>query len=168
MIDKTAIIDERAMIGENCNIWINTQIRENARIGNHCTIGKDVYIDHDVIIGNGCKIQNSVSIFYGVTIYDDVFIGPHVCFTNDKVPRAFNQEWQVSPTVVLSGASIGANTTLICGITIGEYAMIAAGSVVTHDVAPFSLVIGNPARHIGYVDKAGHRVNRQPCKDNKR
>ncbi|WP_163834070.1 acyltransferase [Spartinivicinus ruber] len=161
-IAENVSIGEFVVIGENSKIWINAQVRENAKIGARCIISKDVYIDHDVTIGNGCKIQNGVSVFYGVTIHDDVFIGPHVCFTNDKVPRAFSQEWQVTPTVVYRGASIGANATIICGITIGEYAMVAAGAVVTKDVAPFSLVIGNPACHMGYVDKTGNRVKAKP------
>lgn len=166
VIDKSATIGERVSIGENSKIWINTQIRENAQIGAHCTVAKDVYIDHDVIIGNGCKIQNGVSVFYGVEIHDDVFIGPHACFTNDKVPRAFNQEWQMIPTIIHKGASIGANATIVCGVTIGEFAMVAAGAVVTKDVEPFSLVVGNPARHISYVDKAGNRIeNNHPPKE---
>ena len=118
-----------------------------------------MYIDHGVQIGNRCKIQNSVSVYCGVTIGDDVFVGPNVSFTNDKVPRAFNTGWKITPTVVMNGASIGANSTLVCGITVGEYAMIAAGSVVTRDVAPFTLVMGNPARPVARIDKAGNKIN---------
>jgi acetyltransferase-like isoleucine patch superfamily enzyme len=117
-----------------------------------------VYVDHAVRIGNHCKIQNSVSVYHGVTVEDDVFVGPNVVFTNDKVPRAFNSEWKITPTLVKQGASIGANATIICGITIGEYAMVAAGSVVTRDVAPFTLVMGNPARLVARIDKAGNRI----------
>ena len=157
-IHPTAHISEKAEIGAGCKIWINVQIRENAQIGQNCIISKDVYIDHAVKIGNGCKIQNSVSIYHGVEIGDDVFVGPNACFTNDKVPRAFNTEWQVTETHVGTGASIGANATIVCGVRIGEYAMVAAGSVVTKDVPPFTLVAGNPARPVGMIDKAGNRV----------
>lgn len=158
IIHPTATVDTRAEIGAGSRIWINVQIRENAKIGSGCILSKDVYIDHAVTIGNGCKIQNSVSVYNGVTIGDEVFVGPNACFTNDKVPRANNPDWSVTPTFVKNGASIGANATIVCGITIGEYAMVAAGSVVTKDVEPYSLVMGNPARHVGYVDKAGNRV----------
>ena len=158
IIHPTASVDARADIGPGSRIWINVQIRENAKIGTGCILSKDVYVDHAVTIGDRCKIQNSVSVYNGVTIGDDVFVGPNACFTNDKVPRANNPDWFVTPTLVKSGASIGANATIVCGITIGEYAMIAAGSVVTKDVAPYSLVMGNPARHVGFVDEAGNRV----------
>ena len=157
-IHPTANIHCSASIGEGTKVWINVQIRENAKIGNGCIISKDVYIDHEVKIGNNCKIQNSVSVYNGVTIQDDVFIGPNVAFTNDKVPRAFNVDWKITPTIVKNGASIGANATIICGITIGEYAMVAAGSVVTRDILPYTLVIGNPARPISKIDQAGNRL----------
>lgn len=160
IIHPTASVDPRAEIGSGSRIWINVQIRENAKIGSSCILSKDVYIDHAVTIGNACKIQNSVSVYNGVTIGDEVFVGPNACFTNDKVPRANNPDWSVTPTQVNSGASIGANATIVCGITIGEYAMVAAGSVVTKDVEPYSLVMGNPARHVGFVDKAGNRVEK--------
>jgi UDP-2-acetamido-3-amino-2,3-dideoxy-glucuronate N-acetyltransferase len=160
IIHPTAAVDARAEIGSGSRIWINVQIREHAKIGSGCILSKDVYIDHAVTIGNACKIQNSVSVYNGVTIGDEVFVGPNACFTNDKVPRANNPDWSVTPTMVQNGASIGANATIVCGITIGEYAMVAAGSVVTKDVAPYSLVMGNPARHVGYVDKAGNRVEK--------
>lgn len=157
-IHPTANVSPGANIGANTKIWINVQVRENAEIGENCVISKDVYIDHAVRIGNNCKIQNSVSVYNGVTIDDDVFVGPNACFTNDKVPRAFNADWKVTPTSVKSGVSIGANATIVCGITLGEYAMVAAGSVVTKSVAPYTLVAGNPAREIGKIDKAGNRV----------
>lgn len=161
IIHPTASVDSRAEIGAGSRVWINVQIRENAKIGAGCILSKDVYIDHTVTIGDRCKVQNSVSVYNGVTIGDDVFVGPNACFTNDKVPRANNADWSVTPTLVKSGASIGANATIICGITIGEFAMVAAGSVVTKDVAPYSLVMGNPARHVGFVDEAGNRVEKQ-------
>jgi len=157
-IHSTANVDPRATLGRGTKVWINVQIREGARIGADCIISKDVYVDHDVVMGNGCKIQNGVSLYHGVTIEDDVFVGPNACFTNDKVPRANNTAWNVTPTRVCRGASIGANATIVCGIEIGEYAMVAAGSVVTKDVPAFALVMGNPARVAGQVDKAGNRI----------
>jgi len=157
-IHSSASVDDRAEIGTGTKIWINVQVREGARIGRDCILSKDVYIDHDVAIGDECKVQNSVSVYKGVTIEDGVFVGPNACFTNDKVPRAQNPDWTITPTLVRRGASIGANATIVCGITIGKYAMIAAGSVVTRDVPDFALVMGNPARIVGRVDEAGNRV----------
>ena len=157
-IHKTADVSSESKIGDSTKIWINSQIREESQIGSNCIISKDTYIDTHVKIGNNCKIQNSVSIYQGVTLEDDVFVGPNVCFTNDKVPRAFNIEWKITPTLVKKGVSIGANATIICGITIGKYAMIAAGSVVTKDVESYSLVMGNPAKHYSYIDKMGNKV----------
>jgi acetyltransferase-like isoleucine patch superfamily enzyme len=162
IIHPTAIVDSRARIGPGSRLWVNVQVREGAAIGAGCIIGKDAYIDHDVTIGDSCKIQNSVSIYQGVTLEDEVFIGPNACFTNDKVPRAFNANWTVVPTKVRHGASIGANATIICGVEIGEFAMVAAGSVVTKSVEAYALVAGNPARPVGYVDRMGNRVERRP------
>ena len=160
-VHPTAHVDAGVEIGAGTQVWINVQIREGARIGEDCVLSKDVYIDHKVTIGDRCKIQNSVSVYHGVTIEDEVFVGPNVCFTNDKVPRANNPDWQVTPTLVRRGASIGANATVVCGITIGEFAMVAAGAVVTRDVAPYALVMGNPARPVGRVDESGQRVDRK-------
>ena len=157
-IHPSAVIDSRAKIGEGSKIWVNVQIRENAVVGKFCNVGKDVYIDRNVTIGSGCKIQNAVSIYDGVTIEEDVFVGPHACFTNDKLPRAFVADWKITRTLVKKGASIGANSTIVCGITIGEYAMIAAGSVVTHDVEPYTLVMGNPARAVSKINQRGERT----------
>ena len=157
-IHATANISSDVKIGEGTKIWINSQIREKSEIGDNCIISKDTYIDTQVKIGNNCKIQNSVSIYQGVTIEDDVFVGPNACFTNDKVPRAFDPEWKITPTLVKKGSSIGSNATIICGVTVGEYAMIAAGSVVTKNVEPYSLVMGNPAKHYTYIDKMGNKI----------
>lgn len=157
-IHPTANVSIEAKIGNGTKIWINSQIREKSEIGINCIISKDTYIDTEVKIGNNCKIQNSVSVYHGVTIEDDVFVGPNACFTNDKVPRAFDPEWKITPTFVKKGASIGANATIVCGITLGEYCMVAAGSVVTKDVESYSLVIGNPAKHYSYVDKMGNKI----------
>ncbi len=161
-IHPTANVSEYSKIGDGTKIWINSQIREKSEIGTNCIISKDTYIDAEVKIGHNCKIQNSVSIYHGVTIEDDVFVGPNACFTNDKVPRAFDPEWKITSTLIKKGASIGANATIVCGITIGEYAMVAAGSVVTKDVEPYSLVIGNPAKHYSYIDKMGNKIKGKP------
>jgi UDP-2-acetamido-3-amino-2,3-dideoxy-glucuronate N-acetyltransferase len=158
-VHPSAHVEQNARVGSDTKIWINVQIRENVEIGNSCIISKDVYIDHSVKIGNRCKIQNSVSIYNGVTIGDDVFVGPNAVFTNDKVPRAFNSDWKITPTTVMNGASIGANATLVCGIEIGEYAMVAAGSVVTKNVPSHALVMGNPAKIVGSVCMCGRRLD---------
>jgi UDP-2-acetamido-3-amino-2,3-dideoxy-glucuronate N-acetyltransferase len=157
-IHPSANVHPKAIVGDGTKIWINVQVRENAQIGKNCIISKDVYIDFEVKIGDECKIQNSVSVYNGVTIDSKVFVGPNVSFTNDKIPRAFNKEWKVTPTLVKQGASIGANATIVCGITIGEFAMVAAGAVVTKDVAPFALVAGNPAVQIATIDESGNRI----------
>lgn len=158
-IHPSASVSESAKIGAGTKVWINVQIREQAEIGTDCIISKDVYIDHAVKIGNRCKIQNSVSVYNGVTIEDEVFVGPNVAFTNDKVPRAFNADWKITSTLVQRGASIGANATVVCGITIGSYAMIAAGSVVTKTLPSHALVMGNPAKIVGYVCSCGNRLD---------
>lgn len=157
-IHETACVDPRARIGEGTRIWMNAQVREDAVIGVNCIISKDVYVDQMAVIGDSCKVQNGCNIYYGVEIESEVFVGPHVVFTNDRIPRAFNKDWIASPTLVKHGASLGANVTVRCGITIGEYAMVAAGSVVTKDVEPYSLVMGNPAQHVAYVDRDGNRL----------
>ena len=158
----TANVSDNAYIGAGTKIWQNVQIREGVIIGKNCNISKDVYIDFNVAIGNNCKIQNGVSIFHGVTVEDDVFVGPNATFTNDKVPRAFNMDWSVVPTLIKKGASIGANATIVCGVTIGEYAMVAAGAVVTKDVEPYTLVLGNPAKFYSYIDKMGNKIDYNP------
>lgn len=157
-IHPSANVSNKASIGTGTKVWINVQIRENVQIGEACILSKDVYIDHAVKIGNRCKIQNSVSIYNGVEIGDDVFVGPNACFTNDKVPRAFNVDWKITTTRIENGASIGANATIVCGIVVGEFAMVAAGSVVTKDVPPYTLVIGNPARAVARIDREGNRI----------
>jgi acetyltransferase-like isoleucine patch superfamily enzyme len=157
-IHNSAIVSDDAKIGKGTKIWVNAQIREESKIGENCIISKDTYIDRGVQIGNNCKIQNGVSIYSGVVVEDDVFIGPNATFTNDKIPRAFNSKWKITPTIIKKGASIGANATIVCGVTIGEYAMVGAGAVVTKDVKPFSLVVGNPAKHQYYINKMGNRV----------
>ena len=145
-IHKSAEISRNSSIGKNTYIWINAQIRENAKIGKNCVISKDVYIDKNVKIGDDCKIQNSALIYDGVTIKDNVFIGPGVVFTNDYFPRADSKKWKIKKTIVESGASIGANSTILCGIKIGKKSMIAAGSVVIDNVKNYELFAGNPAK----------------------
>lgn len=165
-LHPTAEVSEGAQIGEGTSIWHQAQIREAAAIGRNCVIGKGVYIDVAVSIGDNVKIQNYATLFHGVTIEDGVFIGPHVCFTNDFRPRAINSDgslksadnWVVSPTLIQHGASLGANSTIICGITIGRWAMVGAGSVVTRDVPDYGLVWGNPARLQGFVCPCGERL----------
>jgi len=157
-IHPTAEVSENAIIGEGTFIWNQAQVRENVTIGRKCIISKDVYIDTSVIIGNNVKIQNGVSVYHGVTIEDDVFLGPHMAFTNDLYPRAFISDFKVYSTLVKKGASIGANATILCGITIGEYSMIGAGAVIIGDVPPYDLVVGEPGRIIGFVDKNGQKL----------
>ncbi|MEI7792461.1 MAG: acyltransferase [Candidatus Berkelbacteria bacterium] len=165
---ETADVSEKAEIGSGTKIWNYAQIREGVKIGADCILGKNVYIDSNVRIGNKCKIQNNVSVFHGVTIEDGVFVGPHVCFTNDKNPRAIDEsgnlksadDWDVSEISVGYGVAIGANSTILPGVSIGEFALIGAGSVVTKDVASYNMVFGNPARVHGIVDKAGKLVKK--------
>lgn len=157
-IHEGSHVSPDAEIGEGTKIWINSQIREKAIIGPGCIISKDTYIDTQVRIGARVKVQNGVSIYHGVTVEDDVFIGPNATFTNDLVPRAFNPDWKITPTHVKRGASIGANATIVCGTTIGKYAMVGAGAVVTKDVPDYALVVGNPARIIGTVCECGQRM----------
>lgn len=160
---KTAEVSSLAKVGENTKIWMNAQIRERANIGRNCNIGKNVYIGAGVKIGDNVKIQNNTSVFEGLSIEDGVFIGPHVVFANDKYPRAIKDDgsikkiidWKMEKSLVKYGASIGANATILPGITIGEYAMVGAGAVVTKNVPDFALVIGNPAKIVGKVDKNG-------------
>ena len=157
-IHETATIEQNVKIGEKTRVWQHVQIRPDAVIGKNCSIGKNVFIDRGVIIGNNVKIQNGVNIYSGVIICDDVFLGPDSVFTNDLQPRAFLDDWKITKTILRKGCSIGANATIVCGNVIGAYSMVGAGAVVTQDVAPFSLVMGNPARIIGMVCKNGHRM----------
>lgn len=167
-IHPSAEVSPEAVIGPGSSIWNQAQVRERARIGAGCVIGKNVYVDFDVVIGDNVKVQNNVSLFHGVTVEDGVFVGPHVCFTNDRVPRAVNPDgtpktdadWEVSPILVRRGAALGANSTILPGITIGRWAMIGSGSVVTRDVADHELVAGNPARRLGSACSCG-----QPLRD---
>jgi len=158
-IHRTAEIHSNAVLGRETKIWVNVQIREKASVGKKCVISKDVYIDKNVKIGNYCKIQNSVSIYDGVKICNKVFIGPNVSFTNDRYPRAFQKEWKITKTIINDGVSIGANATIVCGVNIGRYALIAAGAVVIDDVPPFTMVAGNPAVIKYKINKYGKKIN---------
>ncbi len=160
-IHPTAVVEDDVVIGEGTRIWHFVHIRKGARIGRNCNIGKGVYIDSNVVIGNNVKIQNFVSVYRGVTLEDDVFVGPHATFTNDLFPRSFVKDWKIVPTLVKRGASIGANATIVCGVTIGSYAMIGAGAVVTKDVPDFGLVYGNPARLKGFVCYCGRPLREE-------
>ena len=168
MIHPTADISKKAKIGQNTKIWHEAQVREDAEIGSNCIIGKGVYIDKGVKIGNNVKIQNRASIYHGASIEDGAFIGPHVCLTNDKHPRAITPEgslktdddWVVSKILVKKGASIGAGSVILPGIQIGEFAMIGAGSVVTEDIPGYALAYGNPARLKGFVCKCGNKTSK--------
>ena len=160
-VHKSSYIDENVSIGDDTKIWHFSHVQSKSKIGKNCSIGQNVNIGNNVIIGNGVKIQNNVSVYEGVELEDFVFCGPSMVFTNIKLPRSeFPQRGKefYAKTIVKRSASIGANATSVCGVTIGEYALIGSGSVVTKDVPPYSLVIGNPGRVVGKVDKKGNRI----------
>ncbi len=157
---ETAVIDEGCQIGEGTKIWHFSHVMTGAVIGKKCNLGQNVVVSPQVILGDNVKVQNNVSIYTGVICEDDVFLGPSMVFTNVINPRsAVVRHDQYQKTLVRKGASIGANATIICGNTIGEYAFIGAGAVVNKDVRPYSLVVGNPARHIGWMSEYGHRLH---------
>jgi UDP-2-acetamido-3-amino-2,3-dideoxy-glucuronate N-acetyltransferase len=157
---ETAVIDPGATIGMGTRIWHFTHIMTGAVIGENCNLGQNVMVESGVVLGNNVKVQNNVSIYTGVICEDDVFLGPSMVFTNVINPRsAIIRKHEYRQTLVSKGASIGANATVICGHTIGEYAFIGAGAVVTKDVKPYSLVVGNPARHVGWVSENGYRLS---------
>ena len=159
---ESSIIDYPVTIGKNTKIWHFSHIQSNAIIGEGCSLGQNVNIGNNVKIGNYVKIQNNVSVYEGVELEDYVFCGPSMVFTNVKLPRSeFPQRGSshYSKTLVKKSASIGANATIVCGVTIGEYAMIGSGSVVTKDVPPYTLVVGNPARIVCEIDKTGNKKN---------
>ena len=173
-IHPTAEVADSASIGDSSSIWHHCQVRPGVKIGRNCILGKGVYVDADVSIGDNVKIQNYVSVYNGVTLEDGVFVGPHVCFTNDMRPRAINvdgslkdaTDWVLSETLVKKGAALGANSTIRCGITIGEWAMIGSGSVVTRDVPDYGLVFGNPGRLRGFVCPCGAQLEKESIQGN--
>ncbi len=154
-IHPSAEVHASAAIGSGTRIWHWVHVREDVRLGCDCVLGQGVYVDRGVTVGDRVKLENGVSVFAGVTIEDDVFVGPGATFTNDRYPRADGGTWQVLPTAVRRGASVGANATIVCGVTLGEWCMVAAGAVVTHSVPPHTLVAGNPARPRGRVCRCG-------------
>lgn len=165
-VHPTSVLEETVTIGPGTKIWLFCHLLAGAAVGSHCNIGQNVVIDSDATVGNRCKIQNNVSLYKGVTLEDDVFCGPSMVFTNVYNPRAEIRKMnQARPTLVRKGATIGANATIICGNTIGRYAFIGAGSVVTKDVPDYALVVGNPARQIGWVCRCGERLTQElDCK----
>jgi len=156
---ETAIVDAGVEIGSGSKIWHFAHVLSGSKIGANCNLGQNVMVGPNVRIGNGCKVQNNVAVYEGVTLEDDVFCGPSMVFTNVLLPRAHvSRRSEFLPTLIKRGASIGANATIVCGHTIGSYAMIGAGAVVTRDVPDFALMIGAPARRIGWVSRSGERL----------
>jgi UDP-2-acetamido-3-amino-2,3-dideoxy-glucuronate N-acetyltransferase len=159
-VHPSAIVDDKVSIGDNTKIWHFSHVLSGSKVGDNCNIGQNVVIGPDVNIGNQCKIQNNVSVYKGVTLEDDVFCGPSMVFTNVYNPRAFIRRMdEIKPTLIKKGASIGANATIVCGVTIGRYALVGAGSVVKKDVEDYSMVAGNPARHIAWICECGYKLD---------
>ena len=159
-VHETSIIDKSVLIGENTKIWHFSHIMKNAKIGSNCTFGQNTHVGPEVIVGNNCKIQNNVSLYKGIILKNNVFCGPSCVFTNVLNPRAeFERKDEFKETVVRNGATIGANVTIICGITLNEYCLIGAGSTVTKDVPAYALMLGSPTRRAGWVSKAGYKLN---------
>ena len=157
---ETAVIDEGCVIGDGTKIWHFSHIMPNCKIGEKCNIGQNVVVSPEVMLGRNVKVQNNVSIYTGVICEDDVFLGPSMVFTNVINPRsAVNRRGQYARTIVRKGASIGANATIVCGNNIGEYAFVGAGAVVTKEILPYALVVGNPSKQIGWISEYGHRLN---------
>ena len=160
MIHETAIVDEGAQIGSGSRIWHWVHVCSGAKIGQNCSLGQNVFVGNKVVIGNNVKIQNNVSVYDNVTIKDNVFCGPSMVFTNVYNPRsAISRKEEYRPTLIKSGVTLGANCTIVCGVTIGEHAFIGAGAVVNRDVKPFALVVGNPARQIGWMSLFGEQLD---------
>jgi UDP-2-acetamido-3-amino-2,3-dideoxy-glucuronate N-acetyltransferase len=159
-VHPTAVIDDGCEIGSGVKIWHFSHIMPGCKIGDNCNIGQNVVVSPKVVLGNNVRVQNNVSIYEGVICEDDVFLGPSMVFTNVINPRsAVSRKEEFKKTIVKKGASIGANATIVCGHDIGEYAFIGAGAVVTKEVAAFSLVVGNPARHVGWMSEYGIKLN---------
>ena len=157
---ETAIIDDGATIGNNCRIWHWVHICSGAKIGNDCSFGQNVFVGNEVIMGTNVKVQNNVSIYDNVTLENDVFCGPSMVFTNVFNPRAgVNRKDEYKDTLIKQGATLGANCTIVCGVIIGKYAFIGAGTVVTKDVSDFALVVGNPAKQIGWMSEYGEKLD---------
>ena len=159
-MEKYGRIDPGAQVGEGTRVWAGAHVMSGAQVGNNCNIGENCFIEGGVVVGNNVKIKNNVALYDGAVCEDDVFLGPSCVFTNVINPRSFvERKAEFKKTVVRKGASIGANATIICGRTIGEYAMIGAGAVVTKDISDYALAYGNPAREVGYVCRCGHKMD---------
>lgn len=158
-VHETAVVDDGCIIGEGTKIWHFSHIMTGCTIGKACNIGQNVVISPEVVLGNNVKVQNNVSIYTGVICEDDVFLGPSMVFTNVVNPRsAVNRKSEYAKTLVKKGATIGANSTIVCGITLGEFCFIGAGAVVIRSVKPYALVVGNPSKQIGWMSEFGHRL----------
>ncbi len=158
-IHPSAIVDEGAVLGENCRVWHFVHISAGARIGARCSFGQNVYVGNDVVIGNNAKVQNNVSVYDAVTLEDDVFCGPSMVFTNVYNPRsAVTRKDEYRRTLVRQGATLGANCTIVCGTTVGRYAFVGAGAVINRDVPDFALMVGVPARQVGWMSRHGERL----------
>jgi len=163
VIHPTAVVEEGAQVGANTNIWHHCHVRSGARVGSDCTLGLNVYVDTGATVGNNCKLENRVSVFRGVTLEDGVFVGPHATFTNDRYPRAIKpdgtlvseDDWAPIETLVKYGATIGAGAVILPGLTVGRWAMVAAGALLTRNVPDHGLVMGHPAALTGYVCRCG-------------
>lgn len=160
-IHETAIVEDGASIGSGTAIWHHAHVRSGSMIGADCVLGKNVFVDTGAVIGDRCKVQNNVSVYDGVTLEDEVFVGPSAVFTNDRFPRAQNPDWEIVETLVRQGASISANATIRCGLSVGRWAVVGAGAVVTRDVADHQIVAGNPARHLGWACRCGRVASRE-------
>jgi acetyltransferase-like isoleucine patch superfamily enzyme len=166
IVHPSAIVEHGAEIGDGTRVWANVQVRPGARIGRNCVLGRNTFVDLDVQVGDCVKVQNNASLYEGLTLEHGVFVGPHVVFTNDRVPRAITpdgrlkitDDWILRRTLVRHGAAIGAGAVVVAGVTIGRWAMIGSGAVVTKDVPDHALVLGNPGRIVGYVSASGQRV----------
>jgi len=163
-VDSTAVVDETVVIGDGTKVWHFVHVRENAEIGRDCVLADFVHVGREVKIGNGVKLENRVTVYEGVKIEDRVFVGPHVTFTNDPYPRSFSTDWKIVETLVKEGASIGAGAVVVCGVTIGEYALIGAGSVVTEDIPSHAVAYGNPAEVKGFACKCGKKLKEEEKK----
>jgi len=163
-VHESSYVDEGAEIGEGTKIWHFSHIMRGAKIGKNCSIGQNVNIGSSAIIGNGVKIQNNVSVYDDVIIEDDVFCGPSCVFTNVINPRSFiERKHEYKKTIIKKGASIGANATIVCGVTVGEYALVGAGSVVIKNIQPYTTIVGNPSREIGFICQCGNRLEENLC-----
>jgi UDP-2-acetamido-3-amino-2,3-dideoxy-glucuronate N-acetyltransferase len=155
----TAVIDEGARIGSGCTIWHFCHLMPDCELGESCKLGQNVFVAGGVRLGRACKVQNNVSLYAGLEVGDEVFIGPSAVFTNVRNPRAaIDRRGAYASTICKTGVTVGANATIVCGVTLHEYAFVGAGAVVTHDVPAYHLVVGTPARTVGYVSRAGHRL----------